>query len=112
MFKALNDHLAGKVPPGHRRSPKWPRVRAGHLARFPTCAACGGSKRLEVHHVHPFHLEAGLELEPSNLITLCEAKANGLNCHLALGHLGSYRSFNAQVAADAAAWLEKFKGRP
>jgi hypothetical protein len=68
--------------------------------------------KLDVHHIRPFHLHPDLELEPSNLITLCEADKGGVNCHLFIGHLGNFKSFNVDVKADASYWREKFQTRP
>lgn len=75
-----------------KRSPSWPTVRAAHLKEHPTCWACGNDRDLEVHHVLPFHLFPHLELDPHNLLTLCETI--GHNCHLNVGHLGSWRRYN------------------
>jgi 5-methylcytosine-specific restriction endonuclease McrA len=97
---------------GKKRSGKWPTVRRKHLAMNPTCAICGGNKKLEVHHMRPFHLHPDLELDPKNLITLCENQNDGVNCHLLFGHLGSYRSFNVNVQQDAASWAKKIARRP
>lgn len=88
------------------RSPKWPGVRAAYLKQFPVCAACGGKEKLEVHHVTPFHLDPTRELDPGNLITLCDPH------HLLVGHLMSWASFNAEVRADAAIWFRKIRSRP
>ncbi len=55
--------VAALAPP--RRSPHWPAVRAAHLRRFPTCAACGTFKGVQVHHVRPFWLFPALELDPA-----------------------------------------------
>jgi 5-methylcytosine-specific restriction enzyme A len=52
---------------------------------------CGGTKKLQVHHIYPVHISPRLELEPSNLITLCRAKKYGLDCHLFIGHRGDFR---------------------
>lgn len=87
------------------RSGKWPAVEKSHLLKQPTCQACGGVKQLAVHHRQPFHLFPTLELDPTNLITLCEA-GPGLNCHLALGHIGQWPAWNPNVVADAALHLE------
>ena len=54
------------------RSGRWPAVRAAFLKLHPCCEACGTKTNLNVHHIKPFHLWPELELEPSNLITLCE----------------------------------------
>ncbi|MBV8666753.1 MAG: HNH endonuclease [Burkholderiaceae bacterium] len=102
----------GKHPLSSKRSNAWPAARKSHLAQHPTCAVCGGKANLEVHHIKPFHLHPDLELDPSNFVTLCEAKKGGVNCHLFVGHLGNFRSFNVNVIADSAAWLAKLFNRP
>lgn len=86
------------------RSNQWPKVRAEYLKTHPVCAVCGGTKKLEVHHIIPVHIDADKELDPNNLITLCEAKKYGVNCHLFFGHLGNYKKYNPFVARDAAEW--------
>ena len=101
-----------KVPPGAARSGKWRSVRAAHLKKHPRCALCGGKKKLEAHHCLPFHLDPSLELDPNNLITLCEEKKDGANCHLLCGHLGSFHSFNKDVREDARTWNIKLMHRP
>lgn len=113
IFTHIKDRLQGKVPAGSKRSPQWPGVRKAHLAKNPLCALCGSKKKVEVHHIKPFHLNPHLELEPSNLITLCENKTVGkLICHLVFGHLGDYRSFNENVIADVQSWNQKIANRP
>lgn len=82
-----------------RRSPEWQRVRACHLKNQPWCKRCGRTSDLEVHHIVPFHLDSGSELDPDNLITLCESA--GSQCHLRNGHLGNWRSFNPYVISEA-----------
>lgn len=91
-----------------KRSGKWGTVRKNHLEKFPTCAACGSSKSLSVHHCIPVHLDESKELDPENLITLCEVN----NCHRTFGHLYSWFSYNPTVREDAAKWLEKVKNKP
>lgn len=111
MIKKILDALQGKAPRGSRRSGSWPKVRGAFLEGNPTCAVCGGKTRLEVHHKTPFYLAPALELEPSNLITLCEG-SKLLNCHLLVGHLGHFRSFNVEVEVDASLWNKKISSRP
>jgi 5-methylcytosine-specific restriction protein A len=106
------DVLQGKAKLGQRRSKEWPKVRAAHLATHPTCEVCGGTERLEVHHIRPVHFSPQWELRPGNLITLCEAKRNGVTCHQFVGHLGDYRSWNPDVVTDAKCWRKKLKDRP
>jgi 5-methylcytosine-specific restriction protein A len=101
----LADHSpAGSAP----RSPHWPACRKAHLAAHPTCAACGGTTHLQVHHKKPFHLHPELELDPANLITLCESP--GVDHHLHVGHLGDWKGFNPNVDRDASRELARHKG--
>jgi 5-methylcytosine-specific restriction endonuclease McrA len=116
-------HIAKKH--GLIRSPEWARVEKEHLQREPACAACGyRGRKLQVHHVKPFHLHPQLELDPRNLITLCAAR--GREHHLLLGHLDEWASYNehirtdvkrfyhksaAQIRADLA-WQKKMAQRP
>ena len=109
IIKALTDKIQGI--PG-KRSPHWQTTRKKHLAENAVCSVCGGTSMLEVHHIEPFHLNPKLELDPSNFITLCEAKKDGVTCHLFFGHLGNYKSFNKNVTEDAKLWKEKLKERP
>lgn len=93
-----------------QRSSRWPKIRAEHLAQFPTCAACGTNKHLEVHHLHPFSQYPELELEPTNLLTLCESPSH--NCHLIFGHLLLWESWNPFAELDAQSYRDKVKHRP
>jgi hypothetical protein len=93
-------------PDDEKRSSHWPAVRAAHLKDHPGCAVCGDTKHVNVHHIHPFHLHPQLELDPENLITLCEDE-HYVNCHLFIGHLGNFHGYNPAVIADAAEWRKK-----
>jgi 5-methylcytosine-specific restriction enzyme A len=86
------------LKPTKERSPLWTTVRRKHLKDEPNCQYCGGTDNLEVHHVKPYHLHPELELEQSNLITLCEEE--GTLCHLKVGHLGNWRLVNVNVRLD------------
>lgn len=88
MFKKIKYAFQG-------RSPKWYEVRKSHLLLQISCRACESRKKLEVHHIEPFDLKPELELEPSNLITLCR------KCHLIFGHFGNYRTYNPNVVSDS-----------
>ncbi len=97
---------------GIRRSPKWPGVEKAFLKAKPWCEACGKEKVLnrgvQVHHVIPFHFvillgRPELELDPRNLIGLCETE-QGLpleNHHLLIGHLDDFQTSNPNVRHDA-----------
>lgn len=112
LIRHLIDAAKGKHPLSSKRSSHWASVRKAHLEKNPVCAVCGGREHLEVHHKLPFHLDPSLELDPNNLITLCEAKKDGVNCHLFVGHLGNFKSYNKDVEADARNWNSKLKERP
>ena len=91
---------------GVPRSEHWPAVRQKHLREQPTCAACGCSSDLEVHHILPFHLYPALELDSNNLITLCDPEKAHFRCHLQIGHNGDFHKFNPNVVSDSAAHLK------
>jgi 5-methylcytosine-specific restriction endonuclease McrA len=86
-----------------KRSPKWEKFEKEFLAKYPTCAACGGKENLQAHHCIPFHHDSSLELNESNIITLCMAK--GFDDHIYVGHGGNFKMFNPNVRADAAKLL-------
>jgi 5-methylcytosine-specific restriction endonuclease McrA len=111
LLKNIKDAIQGKAPLGATRSPKWQTTRKHHLEKNPTCAVCSGTEKLEVHHINPFHEKPELELDPTNLITLCESKSYGIVCHLAFGHLGDYKSSNPTVKIDSKFWNKKLKSR-
>ena len=82
------------------RDPRWPEIAKAFLSRHPGCAACGGTSRLNVHHIFPFHYvvlcgRPDLELDFRNLVTLCADPQR--EHHLLLGHLDDYESFDPQL---------------
>lgn len=103
--------IDGKRNWSNKRSKDWPNVREAHLKENATCAVCGGKESVEVHHKKPFHLAPELELEPTNLISLCEAKKYGVNCHLFFGHLGNYKTENLHLETDVKTWKKRFSER-
>jgi hypothetical protein len=105
----LFDVLLGKAPSYANRSSKWPAVRKAFLKQNPFCLVCGGTSKLEAHHIVPFHLAPELELVESNLVALCESKKHGVNCHLFFGHLGDYSKINSDVKIDTWLWSNKLK---
>lgn len=98
MFKFLDNF---------NRSPKWTSVRKEHIKNYPTCAACGSSKNLDVHHIIPYHINPSLELDPNNLITLCSKY-----CHFTFGHFMDWKSWNINVKKDAEKYLILKNNRP
>lgn len=89
------------------RSPKWSKVRKDHLKQNPCCAACGAKNKQEVHHIKPVHLFPDLELDVSNLITLCADP-----CHITFGHLMNFKSWNEDVSKDCSVYYNKIQNRP
>lgn len=89
------------------RSPKWSSIRKEHLKSNNKCAACGRTSKLEVHHIEPVHINPDRELDPSNLITLCDDP-----CHLLFGHLMNYKSWNVDVEEDCFVYYKKIQDRP
>lgn len=85
----------------NKRSPEWPNFRKKWLRDHYKCEVCGGSSFLEVHHIIPFHLNPSLELNENNLITLCDSGSFGINCHLFVGHCGSFRKINPNVKENS-----------
>lgn len=79
--------------PQHPRSSQWHVVAHEHLAREPHCRICKRKDKVQVHHLKPFHLHPELELDPDNLVTLCEGEGTD-DHHLWFGHLGSWHSIN------------------
>lgn len=86
---------------GVTRSPKWHEVEEKHLELEDWCRNCGGITLLQVHHKMPFHLDPEKELDPLNLITLCEDYKDGVECHLHVGHLGNWKHYNPEIVATA-----------
>ena len=103
------DRVRGKIPHGAKaRSSLWYGVAKAFRARPGNneCACCPHKTTLNVHHIRPYHLHPELELEPTNFITLCRV------CHLLLGHLDNWHSFNVGVQKDAAGIAHKIATRP
>jgi len=86
-----------------QRSSQWPKVRDAHLKIDPVCNVCGTKEDLNVHHIIPFHIDRSKELDPDNLITLC----NSNRCHFTFGHLFNWSTFNPNVKSDAKAFKQK-----
>lgn len=100
------------VPPilcGKPRSPHWEALEKRWVFTHTSCAACGGTTHLQVHHIKPYHLHPDLELDESNLMTLCMAP--GHLCHFIFGHCRLWAAYNPRVREMAAEMLEATKNR-
>ena len=91
---------------GAKRSSGWPRFRREFL-KGKSCAVCGGTEKIELHHIEPFHLKPEFELDFSNVIPLCESKKWGVTCHQFFGHLGDYKDANSNVVYRSLVFLLK-----
>ena len=100
-------HLPALPVYGTARSGKWPALEKNWLKVHPHCAACGTLDDVSVHHKRPFHLDPQLELDPMNLITLCEKH----QCHLMVGHSGDWHAYNPHVEEDARSLARRIKQR-
>lgn len=89
------------------RSSKWRKVRCQFLMENPKCAVCGSKKNVVPHHIIPVHLDPDKELDPNNLISLCENK--NFNCHFFFGHLKNWTKYNLNIVEDAKIWNQKLK---
>ena len=102
-WRDIQDRIAGKASRGAKRSSQWRKVRDTFLTGK-RCLVCGGRKSLIAHHEVPFHIAPDMDLAPENLMALCERGKYGVNCHLLIGHIGSWRRINVTARADAAYW--------
>lgn len=89
--------------PPQRRHHRWPQVAQLHLALHPRCEACGGTAHREVHHLIPISYDPAKELDPANLLTLCDHPEAAISCHLAIGHLGDWTLYNARAVETCTA---------
>lgn len=90
---------------GVPRSPHWSSVEHFFRTANPACARCGSVTAIQVHHGFAFHecVLAGrpdLELDPRNLHSLCMDPE--WQCHLLVGHLDDFRSWNPNLLVDLA----------
>lgn len=83
---------------GIARSHFWREVREEHIKNQPECQICGKKGKVisnEVHHIKPFWKHPELELERTNLVTLCRAH------HFEWGHYFNWSRFNDRILEDA-----------
>lgn len=88
------DSLDREAAKDRTRSIHWHLVKTKFLNQNNKCAVCGGTDFLQVHHIKPFHLHPELELDTTNLITLCMGSSE---CHLKVGHGGNFKYYNPDL---------------
>lgn len=103
---AARDIWRGTARRGRSRSPDWVALSRKVILEIRRCEVCGSKKGLEVHHKLPFHLHPELELVRVNLCCLCR------RCHLFVGHLGTWSSYNPEIDRDMKIWARKIRMRP
>jgi 5-methylcytosine-specific restriction endonuclease McrA len=108
IISHIKDVVKGKASLFRPRSSKWPDLRKSFLKSHPECAACGSKEFLEVHHIKSFRLNPELELDPKNLITLCD-KPGPDNHHMYIGHLGNFKQENPNVRTDTKKFRKSLK---
>ena len=92
------------------RGSKWKELRGLFIKHHPTCAACGSTKKLQVHHCQPVS-EGGSD-DWNNLIVLCMGgRFKGLSCHFIIGHRGDWQLHNPFVREDATLMLDRLTKR-
>lgn len=95
---------------GARRSNEWPALRKKFL-QGKVCGICGGTNKLEAHHVIPFSVDSSKELDENNLYPLCEGKKS-VNCHLIYGHYGNFATkYNKDIRTEAPLWKKKITAK-
>ncbi len=88
------------------RDAQWKEIRDSYLKAHPTCAACGATTKLQVHHIYP--KSEGGDDDWNNLITLCMGgRYKGLVCHFVIGHRLDWHLHNPFVRSDAAQMLDR-----
>ena len=80
------DYGLAAAGPGRARAPGWEALSRQLRSERPECECCGLPTTV-IHHVLPFHVHPSLELDKTNLIALCN------ECHLRIGHGGSFRAW-------------------
>jgi len=87
------------------RHPDWSYVARMYMIDEPNCRVCG-KKGEAVHHILPVHLRPDLELDRNNMATVCH------RCHLFVGHLDNWLSWNVSFNFDASRIRNNVHMRP
>ena len=112
IWQRLKDWVRGVPLGGIARNSNWNKfVKDLIIVRGNKCEITGGAKKLIGHHIIPFHKRPDLEMVKENIIIVSE-KVFGSNIHLAMCHLGNFKSWNPNIEEDAKMWLEKITNRP
>jgi len=92
LLKTQDAITRGYGPVGVLRNTyKWRVARAEHLKVESHCMICGLLRKLEVHHIVPWHVDESLRFIQSNLVTLCR------ECHYRFGHWNNWKKANSRI---------------
>ena len=97
---------------GTPRVAGWAKLAKVHLRVYPACQVCGRRTNVVPHHKLPVSFRPDLELDPDNLVTLCNGHRSFGGCHQWVGHLGDPHSYNPDVMPDIDIWREKMAAKP
>ncbi len=76
---------------------KWEQFEKQYWLKHPNekyCHACGTTRKIELHHIIPRHIDPSKIFDENNLIPLCRC------CHFRIGHLRDWDSYNPNVIED------------
>lgn len=76
-----------------RMSHAWQTTRKCHLTTYPTCAICGTTERVVVHHLR-YRGKRGHSEKPGDLMTLCEYHHDQLHRYLKPAHTSVQGTLN------------------
>lgn len=82
---------------------QWKKLRNQFIQEQPFCQMCHTTKKLEVHHIYPWHLFPEKRYDKTNLITLCN------HCHFYFGHFGNWKNYNENIKEMANCLKPYFK---
>ena len=65
-----------------------------------SCAVCGGTKKVQAHHLFPRHIWPQLMYDERYWYPLCRANPT-MDCHCIVGHGGNFSGFNPYAVSMA-----------
>lgn len=68
-----------------------------YYVTHPICEICGSADKVSVHHIKSIHRFPELGTDKTNMISLCDNRANPNSCHLKNGHLGDWNNINTDI---------------
>lgn len=107
--KKQQKYILNKIPakPVFDYLPGWTKLRKEWIAGHPSCACCGITTDLAVHHILPIHLFPEKQLDQTNLITLCQYTPRF--CHFVFGHFFDWWGYNSDIRRFAPLMLRRIQ---